>query len=69
MDAAVADHDMLLMRDETFGPVMAIMAWKNASQAIALANDSSFGLAASVWTYDKERGRTLAGTFAVARLW
>ena len=41
---------MRLMREETFGPVLAIQAVKNADEAVALANDSPFGLSASVWT-------------------
>ncbi len=44
------DHSMRLMREETFGPVLAIQAVKNADEAVALANDSPFGLSASVWT-------------------
>ena len=42
-------HDMDVMTDETFGPVLPVMAFKDNDQAIALANDSMFGLSASVF--------------------
>jgi acyl-CoA reductase-like NAD-dependent aldehyde dehydrogenase len=54
------DHSMRLMREETFGPVIAICAVANSDQAVALANDSPFGLSASVWTTDDRRGREIA---------
>ena len=41
---------MDLMREETFGPVLAIQMVKNADEALALANDSRFALSASIWT-------------------
>jgi acyl-CoA reductase-like NAD-dependent aldehyde dehydrogenase len=54
------DHSMQLMREETFGPVLAIRSVESADEAVALANDSSFGLSASIWTGDARRGRALA---------
>jgi acyl-CoA reductase-like NAD-dependent aldehyde dehydrogenase len=54
------DHSMELMREETFGPVIALQMVKNADEAVALANDSRFALSASVWTRDKRRGREIA---------
>jgi len=54
------DHSMLIMRDETFGPVLPVMTFKTDEEAIKLANDSVFGLTASVWTKDIARGRRLA---------
>jgi len=54
------DHSMDLMREETFGPVLAIQMVKNADEALALANDSRFALSASIWTASKRRGRELA---------
>jgi acyl-CoA reductase-like NAD-dependent aldehyde dehydrogenase len=54
------NHSMQLMRDETFGPVIAIQTVASAEEAIALANDSPFGLSASVWTVDSRRGGEIA---------
>jgi acyl-CoA reductase-like NAD-dependent aldehyde dehydrogenase len=53
-------HDMALMKEETFGPVAAIMRVKDEEEAIRLANDSDYGLSASVWTKDKEKGVRIA---------
>lgn len=49
------NHDMRVMRDESFGPVVGIMKVSSDEQAIALMNDSQFGLTASLWTSDHER--------------
>src|SRR6185436_6144772 len=54
------DHTMKLMRDETFGPVLPIMTFKTDEEAIGLANDSTYGLTASVFTRDISRGRRVA---------
>ena len=54
------DHSMKLMRDETFGPVLPIMTFKTDEEAVRLANDSIYGLTASVFTKDTSRGRRLA---------
>ena len=54
------DHTMSLMREGTFGPVLAIMTVENDEQAVAMANDSVFGLSASIWTGNRERGTRLA---------
>ncbi|HEV8383284.1 MAG TPA: aldehyde dehydrogenase family protein [Candidatus Acidoferrales bacterium] len=59
------NHSMLLMQEETFGPVMTICVVENASEAVRLANDSAFGLGASVWTRDVRRGREIAGQLKV----
>jgi acyl-CoA reductase-like NAD-dependent aldehyde dehydrogenase len=53
-------HQMQIMRDETFGPVLSIAPFDTDSEAIALANDSEFGLAASVWTRNSDRGEVIA---------
>ncbi|HJT54249.1 MAG TPA: aldehyde dehydrogenase family protein, partial [Candidatus Angelobacter sp.] len=53
-------HDMDLMREETFGPLLPVCSFKSDEEAVALANDSDFGLAASIWTQDKRRGEALA---------
>ncbi len=51
---------MRIMREETFGPVLPVMSFDSDTQAIALANDSEFGLAASVWTRNRKRGEAMA---------
>src|ERR1700694_521607 len=53
-------HDMDVMRDETFGPVIPIMRVRDEEEAIRLANDSRYGLDASVWTKDLAKGRVVA---------
>jgi acyl-CoA reductase-like NAD-dependent aldehyde dehydrogenase len=55
-----ADHSMELMREETFGPVIAICPVESAEEGVRRANDSAFGLSASVWTGNARRGRELA---------
>jgi len=54
------DHDMECIREETFGPTLPIMKVRDAEEAIAKANDSQYGLAASVWTRDAARGEQIA---------
>jgi acyl-CoA reductase-like NAD-dependent aldehyde dehydrogenase len=53
-------QDMRIMREETFGPVLPVMACESDDEAVRLANDSEYGLAASVWTRDAKRGERLA---------
>jgi acyl-CoA reductase-like NAD-dependent aldehyde dehydrogenase len=53
-------HEMRIMREETFGPVLPVMPFDTDDEAIRLANDSEYGLAASVWTRDRARGEALA---------
>ena len=49
------DHTMRCMTEETFGPTLPIMVFDTDEQAVALANDSIYGLTASVWTRDRKR--------------
>lgn len=53
-------HEMEIMREETFGPIVAIMRVGSEAEAIRLANDSEYGLSASVWTKDIEKGIRIA---------
>jgi acyl-CoA reductase-like NAD-dependent aldehyde dehydrogenase len=57
--ADVSD-DMLLMQEETFGPVIAVQSVRDAEEAVERTNASPFGLTASVWTRDKARGKRIA---------
>jgi len=54
------NHKMDVMREETFGPVLPIMNFRTEEEAVQLANDSQFGLTASVWTNNIARGQRLA---------
>ena len=53
-------HEMRIMREETFGPVLPIMPFDSEGEAVQLANDSEYGLGASIWTRDSRRGKQLA---------
>jgi acyl-CoA reductase-like NAD-dependent aldehyde dehydrogenase len=55
-----ATNDMRAMQEETFGPTLPIATFKTEEEAIALANDSEFGLTASVWTRDYAKGKRVA---------
>ena len=54
------DSSMRLFQEETFGPILAMQTVKDAKEAVQRANDSSFALAASVWTGDRKRGEAIA---------
>jgi succinate-semialdehyde dehydrogenase/glutarate-semialdehyde dehydrogenase len=53
-------HDMTVMREETFGPVLGVMKVRDMDEAVELANDSNLGLTGSVWTRSRTRGELLA---------
>lgn len=54
------NHDMRVMYEESFGPVIGIMPVKNDDEAIQLMNDSPYGLTASIWTKDESAAETIA---------
>ncbi len=62
-------HDMRIMREEVFGPVLPVIAVDSEDEAIDLANDSEFGLGASVWTADRARGDRLARRLETGMVW
>lgn len=53
------NHDMLVMREESFGPIIGIMKVKDDAEALALMNDTDYGLTASVYSRDRERAETI----------
>ncbi|MBK9654177.1 MAG: aldehyde dehydrogenase family protein [Rhodanobacteraceae bacterium] len=53
------DHRMSLMREENFGPVVGIMAVRDDAEAVALMNDSAYGLTASIWTPDLDAAESI----------
>ncbi|CAN5620160.1 aldehyde dehydrogenase family protein [soil metagenome] len=55
-----ANNDMRAMQEETFGPTLPIATFSTEEEAIRLANDSEFGLTASVWTRDRTKGERVA---------
>lgn len=55
-----ANNEMRAMREETFGPTLPIATFASEEEAIRLANDSEFGLTASVWTRDRAKGERVA---------
>jgi acyl-CoA reductase-like NAD-dependent aldehyde dehydrogenase len=62
-------QDMRIMREEIFGPVVPIVTVESEEEAIRLANDSEFGLGASVWTTDRARGERMARRIESGMVW
>jgi len=62
-------HEMRIMREEIFGPVLPIVVVDSEQEAIDLANDSEFGLGASVWTRDRARGERIARVLESGMVW
>jgi acyl-CoA reductase-like NAD-dependent aldehyde dehydrogenase len=63
------DHGMSLMREETFGPVIPLMPFSDEREAVALANDSEYGLGASIWSRDPHRALGLAKRLDAGSVW
>jgi succinate-semialdehyde dehydrogenase/glutarate-semialdehyde dehydrogenase len=62
-------HEMRIMREEIFGPVLPIITVDSEDEAVALANDSEFGLGASVWTSDRSKGERISKELESGMVW
>ena len=62
-------HDMRIMREEIFGPVIPIVTVRDEEEAIALANDSEFGLGASVWSLDRGKAERIGRRLEAGMVW
>jgi acyl-CoA reductase-like NAD-dependent aldehyde dehydrogenase len=62
-------HDMRIMKEEIFGPVLPIVTVETEQEAIELANASEFGLGASVWTLDRDKGERIARELESGMVW
>jgi len=62
------DNTSRIAREEIFGPVIVIIPFKDEADAIAIANDSPYGLAGSVWCRDAERARQIASKARTGRV-
>jgi acyl-CoA reductase-like NAD-dependent aldehyde dehydrogenase len=62
-------HEMRIMNEEVFGPVLPIVVVDSEQEAIDLANDSEFGLGASVWTKDRQKGARIARRVESGMVW
>jgi succinate-semialdehyde dehydrogenase/glutarate-semialdehyde dehydrogenase len=62
-------HEMRIMREEIFGPVLPVIVVDSEDEALAMANDSVFGLGASVWTSDRSKGERIARELESGMVW
>ncbi|MFI6401203.1 aldehyde dehydrogenase family protein [Streptomyces sp. NPDC050548] len=62
-------REMTVVREEVFGPVLTVETFRTEDEAVALANDTEFGLAGAVWTADAGRARRVAGRLRHGTVW
>ncbi|MFJ7331996.1 aldehyde dehydrogenase family protein [Streptomyces sp. NPDC101110] len=71
-EPTVLDHchrEMRVVREEVFGPVLTVETFRTEDEAVALANDTEYGLAGGVWTADPGRARRVAGRLRHGTIW
>jgi betaine-aldehyde dehydrogenase len=71
-EPTVLDHchrEMRVVREEVFGPVLTVETFRTEEEAVALANDTEYGLAGAVWTADAGRARRVAGRLRHGTVW
>ncbi len=72
VDATIFDNvpvDSVIYREEIFGPVLTVTAFDGIDELVAAANDTPYGLAASIWTADTATGQRLAGKIKAGTVW
>ncbi len=72
VEATVLDHtrnDMKVAREEIFGPVLSVMTFRDEAEALRIANDTPYGLAAAVWTADIDRAHRLSSALHGGTVW
>ncbi len=62
-------REMTVVREEVFGPVLTVETFRTEDEAVALANDTEYGLAGAVWTADAGRARRVAGRLRHGTVW
>jgi acyl-CoA reductase-like NAD-dependent aldehyde dehydrogenase len=72
VEATVLDsvrHDMRVAREEIFGPVLTVSTFTDEAEAVRLAHDTIYGLAAAVWTSDMNAAHRLSGALKAGTVW